>query len=56
MAATVLYMSMSLDGFIAGPNVDPTTASATAASGCTGGSSPAPRAATSTLPSRGCAG
>src|ERR671924_1264958 len=31
MSATVLYMSMSLEGFIAGPNEGRTTASATAA-------------------------
>ena len=35
MSATVLYMSMSLDGFIAGPNER--TASATAGNACTTG-------------------
>ena len=37
MSATVLYMSMSLDGFIAGPNEGPTTGSATAGTACTSG-------------------
>ena len=37
VGATVLYMSMSLDGFITGPNAARTTASATAASGFTNG-------------------
>ena len=37
MCATVLDMSMSLDGFIAGPNERLAMAWATAASGCTSG-------------------
>jgi dihydrofolate reductase len=35
VAATVLYMSVSLDGFIAGPTRDRTTGSATAGTACT---------------------
>lgn len=35
MSATVLFMSMSLDGFIAGPNGAWTTGCATAGSACT---------------------
>jgi hypothetical protein len=31
MSATVLYMSMSLDGFIAGPNAGPGAATTTTA-------------------------
>jgi hypothetical protein len=34
MSATVLYMSMSLNGFVAGPNEGPTTASVTARNAC----------------------
>ena len=37
MSATVLYMSMSLDGFIAGPNERRTTASVTEGNVCTSG-------------------
>jgi hypothetical protein len=38
MCATVLYMSMSLDGFIAGPNEGPDNPLATAGTACTSGS------------------
>ena len=38
MAASVLYMSMSLDGYIAGPNDEPDNPAATASAGCTSGS------------------
>ncbi len=38
MSATVLYMSISLDGFIAGPNQGPDTASVTAGTACMSGS------------------
>ena len=37
MSATVLYMSVSVDGFIAGPERGRGTGSATAASACTSG-------------------
>jgi|ERR1700709_21385 len=53
MSTAVLYMSMSLDGFIAGPNETPTTASATAATACTSRSSrmpPTPRGVPVRLP------
>jgi hypothetical protein len=50
MSATVLYMSMSLDGFVAGPNESVDKASAMAASACTSGSSPAPRPSTGECP------
>jgi hypothetical protein len=50
MAKSVLYMSMSLDGFTAGPDDGPATGSGPAASGCTSGSaSPSPSIRTSTL-------
>ena len=50
MAKSILYMSMSLDGFITGPNDGPGTVSATTASGCTSGSENRyPRGRTSTL-------
>ena len=35
--SSVLYMSMSLDGFVAGPNEGPGTGSATAGTACTNG-------------------
>ena len=54
MSSTVLYMSMSLDGFIAGPNESPDNGLGDGGSGCTSGSFPAPRAATSRQPLRGC--
>jgi hypothetical protein len=38
VSATVLYMSMSLDGFVAGPNEGPGEGSATAGTTCTSGS------------------
>jgi hypothetical protein len=38
MASTVLYMSMSLDGFIAGPNEGPDNGLGEGATGCTSGS------------------
>jgi hypothetical protein len=37
VAATVHYMSMSLDGFVAGPNEGPGKGSATAGTACTSG-------------------
>jgi hypothetical protein len=37
VCATVLYMSMSLDGFVAGPNEGPRKGSATAGTACTSG-------------------
>ena len=37
MCATALYMSISLDGFVAGPNEGRTTASVTAGTACTSG-------------------
>jgi hypothetical protein len=37
VSATVVYMSMSLDGFVAGPNEEPGKGSATAGTACTGG-------------------
>ena len=37
MSATVLYMSMSLDGFVAGPNEGPGKGSVTAGTACTSG-------------------
>jgi len=39
VSASVLYMSMSLDGYIAGPNDDLATPVAMASAGCTIGSS-----------------
>ena len=39
MSSTVLYMSMSLDGFVAGPNEVPTTGSGTVASASMSGCS-----------------
>jgi hypothetical protein len=37
MSATVLYMSISLDGFVAGPHERPGKGSATAGTACTSG-------------------
>lgn len=37
MSATVLYMYVSLDGFVAGPNEGPDKGSATAGTACTSG-------------------
>ena len=45
MSKSVLYMSMSLDGFITGPDDGPGKGSAPAASGCTRGSATRRRAA-----------
>ena len=53
MASTVLYMSMSLDGFIAGPNESPDNGLGDGGTGCTSGAFQAPRAATLRLPLRG---
>jgi hypothetical protein len=39
MSSSVLYMSMSLDGYIAGPNDEPGNPAATASCGCTSGTS-----------------
>src|SRR5918995_1954228 len=39
VSASALYMSMSLDGYIAGPNDEPGNPPATASTGCTSGSS-----------------
>jgi dihydrofolate reductase len=38
VSVSVLYMSMSLDGYIAGPNDNRATPAATASTGCTSGS------------------
>lgn len=46
MSSTVLYMSMSLDGFIAGPNERPDNGLGEAANGCTNGPFQAPRTET----------
>ena len=43
MSSTVLYMSMSLDGFITGPNVRPDNGLGDGGTGCTSGSFQAPR-------------
>jgi hypothetical protein len=37
MSSTVLYLSMSVDGFIPGPTKARTTVSATEGTGCTSG-------------------
>ena len=56
MSSTVLYMSMSLDGFIAGTNERPDNGLGDGASGCTTGPSRTQtRTATSTPPLGGCA-
>jgi hypothetical protein len=49
MAKSVLYMSMSLDGYITGPDDGPGNGSGPAATACTSGSaSPPPSRRTST--------
>ncbi len=53
MSSTLSYMSMSLDGFIAGPNEGPETRWATAALACTNGSGRT-RRSISTMPSPDC--
>ena len=50
MASAVLYMSMSLDGFVAGPNNGPDNGLGDGGAACTSGFSRVPRTSTDGRP------